>query len=100
MNEGIVVRYRYDGDDAAWRGVVTTFVDAIGADDVVRGRFRYTVTTARDGVTRMHIGRWDSDEALKTVQSRDYFRAFSEAIQHFAGDTLESARIDVAAATD
>ncbi|MCP4384234.1 MAG: hypothetical protein GY798_22965 [Hyphomicrobiales bacterium] len=98
--EGIIVRYRYDGDDAPWRSTINRFIDAINADEAVKGRFRYSVTIAKDGVGRTHIGRWDSDETLKTVQSRDYFKQFSEAVQEFAGDTLEPGRMEVVASTD
>ena len=98
--QGIVVRYDYSGDEAAWRAVVDEFVSAILADPDVRGRFRYTVTVAADDRSRTHVGRWDSDETLKTVQSRDYFKTFSEAIQRFGGDSLASTKMRVAASTD
>ena len=98
--QGIIVRYRYDGDESAWQSVVDQFVSAIANDQAVKGRFHYTVTAAADGITRTHMGRWDSDETLKTVQSRDYFKAFTDATQGLAGDSLVSARMRVAASTD
>jgi quinol monooxygenase YgiN len=98
--QGIIVRYRYDGDDAAWQSVVDTFISAVAADDAARGRFQYMVTVANDPASRTHIGRWDSDDTLKTVQSRVYFKAFSEAIQAFAGDSLQSTRLRVIVSTD
>ena len=97
--DGIVIRYSYDGDEAAWQRAVDAFLAAIAADPQVQGRFRYVVTIATDGATdgvsRTHIGRWDSDEILKTLQARDYFAAFSETIRGFAGDTLEATRMRV-----
>ncbi len=98
--QGIIVRYDYSGDEARWRAVVGDFISAISDDPEARGRFRYTVTVAGDNRTRTHIGRWDSEETLKTVQSRDYFKTFSAAVQSFAGDTLQSARVQVAVSTD
>ena len=97
---GIIVRYRYSGDEAAWQAVMDNFTSAVRADDAVRGRFRYVVTVAADGVARTHVGRWDSEEILKAVQSRDYFRQFTLAVQGFAGGQLESSRMTVAAAAD
>jgi len=97
---GIIVRYSYSGDEAAWRAVVDDFVAAIADDPAARGRFRYAVTVASDNRTRTHVGRWDSEETLKAVQSRPYFNTFSEAIQGFAGGTLQSTRMLVAASTD
>lgn len=98
--QGIIVRYRYEGDEAAWQAVVDDFIAAIAEDTAARGRFHYTVTVANDNTTRTHMGQWDSDETLKTVQSRKYFKSFSAAIQTFAGDTLQSARMHVARSTD
>ncbi len=93
--DGIVIRYAYDGDEATWRRTVDAFLAAIAADPEVQGRFRYVVTIASDGVSRTHIGRWDSEETLKTLQGRDYFSTFSEAIKGFAGDTLQATRMRV-----
>lgn len=98
--QGIVIRYRYSGDESAWQAAVDDFVNAVSNDTEVRGRFRYTVTVAGDDDTRTHLGRWDSNETLKTVQSRPYFKTFSEAVQRFAGDTLQSTRMRIAASTD
>ena len=93
--DGIVVRYVYDGDEDAWQRVIDTFLAAIASDPEVQGRFHYVVTVATDGVTRTHIGRWDSAETLETLHARDYFATFSEAIQGFAGDTLQATRMRV-----
>ncbi len=93
--DGIVIRYAYDGDEAAWQRVIDGFLAAIAADPQVQGRFRYVVTVGTDGVARTHIGRWDSEETLQTLQGRDYFATFSAAVQGFAGDTLEATRMHV-----
>ncbi len=93
--DGIVIRYVYDGDEDAWQRAVDGFLTAIATDPEVQGRFRYVVTIASDGVSRTHIGRWDSEETLKTLQARDYFATFSQAIKGFAGDTLDATRCHV-----
>ena len=86
--DGILIRYAYDGDEDAWQR-------AVDADPEVHGRFRYVVTIASDGVSRTHIGRWDSEKTLKTLHGRDYFGTFSQAIQGFAGDTMQTSRMRV-----
>ena len=97
---GIVIRYRYSGDEAAWQTAMNNFINAINSDAAVVGRFRYTATVSADGIGRTHVGRWDTEETLKEVQSREYFKRFSEAVQDFAGTSLESSRMTVAATTD
>ena len=95
LMNGIVVRYVYDGDEAEWKRVIDAFLVAIATDPEIQGHFRYVVTIATDGVTRTHIGRWDSAKTLETLQARDYFKAFAGAIKGFAGDTLEATRMRV-----
>jgi len=93
--DGIVVRYSYDGDEDAWQRVIDAFLAAVASDPQVQGRFRYVVTVGNDGVSRTHIGRWDSEETLKTLQASDYFATFSQSLRGFAGDTLEATRMRV-----
>lgn len=98
--EGIVVRYAYSGDEAAWRSVIDAFLDALAADDAVRGRFHYAVTIGKDETSRVHVGRWDSEETLATVQSRDYFKTFADAVQKLGGESLAPMRMSVYRSTD
>ena len=91
--DGISIRYTYSGDEAAWRSAVDAFVEAVDADPDIGGKFSYAVSIAGDGVTRAHIGRWDSESTLKTLQSRDYFKSFSKAVQDFAGGSLDAKQV-------
>ncbi len=91
--DGISIRYSYGGDETVWRAAVDAFMEAVDADAEVRGKFSYAVSVAGDGVTRSHTGRWDSDATLKILQSRDYFKNFSKAIQGFADGTLDAKQI-------
>ncbi len=81
----ITINYRYDGPEDEWRRAIDDFIAALDGDAEVAGRFNYQVATADDGVSRVHWGRWDSAETLKTMQSREYFRVFSERVRDFAG---------------
>ncbi len=89
---GILIRYTYNGDEAPWRDAVGTFISAIDADAELGGRFSYSVNVAGDGESRIHVGRWDSDETLALVQSRDYFKTFAGKVQEFGGDSLTPMR--------
>ncbi len=97
--EGILIRYEFDGDEAAWRSAVDSFMTNIGADPEVSGGFSYSVNVAADGKRRVHIGRWRDQATLETLQGRDYFKTFAAAVKGFAGDTLEAVRITQVNAT-
>lgn len=90
--DGVSIRYSYDGDETVWRAAVDAFIEAVNADADIRGKFSYAVSVAGDG-TRSHVGRWDSDSTLKALQSRDYFKTFSQAIQGFADGTLDAKQV-------
>ncbi len=96
---GIVIRYQFSGDESAWREAVDAFVSAIDNDPRAAGNFHYTVTSVGDGATRIHIGRWDSEETLKHVQSQEYFSEFAAAVKAFAGDSLDAQRVSIVSET-
>lgn len=90
MDHGICVTYNYDGDEAAWRSIITGFVSSVKADADLAGKFTYHVHTAKDGHARIHIGRWDKAETVELLQSRPYFTAFARSLKELAGDSLKA----------
>ncbi len=96
---GIVIEYDYTGDEAAWQEAVDAFIGAVNDDSELGGDFSYMVTRVGDGPTRIHVGRWGAEETVKTLQSRDYFKTFAQAIQGFAGGAPKARRIDIVSAT-
>jgi quinol monooxygenase YgiN len=100
MNHGILITYRYSGDEAFWAKVTSTFTRAVAADPDLAGRFTYHVQKAADGVTRIHIGRWSDEEAVRRMQSRAYFIAFATALKELAGDSMTSLRFEVASSSE
>lgn len=98
--EGIVIRYSYDGDEAKWQGAIDAFLDGIKSDGEVAGKFHYAVTVGKDGVSRVHVGHWDSEETLNAVQSRDYFKTFAQAVQQMGGDSLVPMRMSIYRTTE
>lgn len=92
---GITITYKYSGPEDAWREAMETFIAAINADRDVAGKFTYQVAVADDGETRIHWGRWDSQETLKTLQSRDYFGTFAGKVREFAGGQPTNTGADI-----
>jgi hypothetical protein len=99
MQHGILITYRYTGDEALWSEVTGAFTAATGADQALTGKFSYHVQKAADGAARIHIGRWDRDETVRLMQSRPYFATFSAALREMAGDTMTSQRFTVTSAS-
>lgn len=85
---GITIFYEFSGDEAQWRRTVGEFIDAVNADEEIRGKFHYRVHSAKEGGRKVHWGWWDKPETVQKMQSRDYFRTFSTALKQLAGDGL------------
>lgn len=45
------------------------------------------------------MGRWDSDDTLSHLQAQPFFKTFAEAVQSFAGDSMNAARFECASET-
>lgn len=96
---GITIIYEFDGDEKAWEQAVAEFIAAVDADREVAGKFGYRVSKARQGGQRIHWGWWDEPATVETLQSRDYFRTFSQRVKRFAGDSLQTLPMTGHAAT-
>ena len=96
---GITITYEYDGPEEEWRAAMDAFIAAIDGDPDVAGKFTYQVAVADDGKTRFHWGRWDTQETLKTMQSRDYFAEFAGKVREFSGGGPTNTAHDVVTKT-
>lgn len=85
---GITIIYDFDGDEQAWEAAIGEFIASIDADRDVAGKFQYRVSKAKEGNRRIHWGWWNDPATVQTLQSRDYFRVFSQQVKTFAGDSL------------
>jgi len=92
--QGVSIRYQYSGDEGDWESKVDAFISAVNSDPDLAGKFHYEVNKAVDGNMRVHHGRWDSDETLATLQSRDYFKLFAGQIKEMGGESLSAFRIE------
>ncbi|MBT7664936.1 MAG: hypothetical protein HN608_08420, partial [Rhodospirillaceae bacterium] len=96
---GILIQYDYDGDEGPWLAAAEEFVAAIDADPALHGKFSYRVNVAPDGVGRVHVGEWDSEETLSHLQSQDFFKTFAAKIGEFSGSGPNATRLSLAAET-
>jgi quinol monooxygenase YgiN len=88
--KNVMVEYTYTGDEQAWQQLIADFLNAVEADDRLKRRFHYQVFSMPEG-RKVHIGRWDSEETLKALQSQPFFKTFAQGVQGLAGDDFKSA---------
>jgi len=80
-----MIKYRFaNGTTADWHGEIARFIAAIDGDPELKGRITYRCMKNRDDASYFHLAAAADDAAVKTLQSRDFFKAYSEATRKVA----------------
>lgn len=96
-----LIKYRFkDGSPEAWREQIERFIAAIEADGALNGRIAYRSMKADNGSGEYyHLAAAADDEAAKALQSRDFFKAYSEETKRVSGGTVEVLPLAIIAET-
>jgi hypothetical protein len=86
-----LIKYRFkDGSPEAWRDEIERFIAAVEADPSLNGRIAYRCMKADNGSGEYyHLAATADDEAANALQSRDFFKRYSENMKRASGGTLE-----------
>lgn len=96
-----MIKYRFTtGTREDWHGEIKRFIAALNADPALAGKITYRCMRRRDGDDYYHIAGTADDQATKTLQSRSFFPAYTEATKHAAGGEVEVLPLDIIAETD
>jgi hypothetical protein len=72
-----MIKYEFaDGAAEDWHREVTRFIAALDADPELKGRISYRIMKNRDDAGYFHLASVADDAAVKTLQSRDFFKAY------------------------
>jgi hypothetical protein len=93
-----LIKYRFqDGSPEAWRDQI---IAAVEADGTLNGRISYRCMKADNGSNEYyHLAASSDDEASKALQSRDFFRAYTEETKRVSGGTVEVLPLAIIAET-
>src|ERR1700691_3135558 len=96
-----LIKYRFkDGSEAAWREQIGRFIAAVEADATLNGRISYRCMKADNGSGEYyHLAATADDEAGKALQSRDFFKAYTEETKRVSGGTVEVLPLAIVAET-
>jgi hypothetical protein len=96
-----LIKYRFqDGSPEAWRDEITRFIAAVEADGTLNGRIAYRCMKADNGSNEYyHLAASSDDEASKALQSRDFFKAYTEETKRVSGGTVEVLPLAIIAET-
>ncbi len=96
-----LIKYRFqNGSPEAWREHVKRFIAAVEADGALNGRIAYRCMKADNGSGEYyHLAAAADDEASKALQSRDFFKAYTEETKRVSGGTVEVLPLAIIAET-
>ena len=82
-----MIRYQFaNGTTEAWHRDVARFIAALDGDPELKGRISYRVMKNRDDSSYFHLAGAADDAAVKTLQSRDFFKAYQARTREVAAN--------------
>jgi hypothetical protein len=95
-----LIRYRLtNGTPDSWHRDVTKFIAALDGDPDLKGRISYRVMKTKDGSDYYHIASPADDDAVKTLQQREFFKAYTEKTRAVAGGDVTVSPLEIIAET-
>lgn len=95
-----MIRYEFkNGTKDAWHAEIARFIKAIDDDPELKGRISYRCLKNRDDGHYFHLAGVTDDAAQKTLQSRDFFKHYTEMTRKVAGGEVTVTPIEMIDAT-
>ena len=95
-----LIKYRFtSGSEEQWHRDIAAFIAALDGDPDLRGRITYRCMRAREGSDYYHLATAADDDAVKTLQSRDFFSRYTDKTELAAGGEVEVVPLEVIAET-
>lgn len=82
-----MIRYQLaNGTIADWHREILRFIAAIDGDSELKGRISYRCMKTRDDANYVHLAGAADDAAVKALQSRAFFKAYTEKTREVAAE--------------
>jgi hypothetical protein len=95
-----MIKYQFaSGTTEDWHREIGRFISAIDNDPELKGRIIYRCMKNRDDSSYFHLASAADDVAVKTLQSRDFFRHYTEKTKQVAGGEVTVTPIELIAET-
>ena len=95
-----LIRYRLtNATPEAWHQDVAKFIAALDDDADLKGRISYRVMKTKEGSDYYHIASPADDDAVKTLQQRDFFKSYTEKTRAVAGGDVTVLPLEIIAET-
>jgi hypothetical protein len=95
-----LIRYQFkNGTSEAWRQHIAEFIANLDGDPVLCGKISYRVMKEKNGAGYYHLAAAKDDEAIKALQSREFFKLYTDETRSVAGGEVEVVPLEMIAGT-
>ena len=95
-----MIKYQFaNGTTEDWHREIGNFIAALNNDPELKGRISYRVMKNRDDSGYFHLAAAADEQAVKTLQARDFFKHYTETTRQVAGGEVTVTPIEVIAET-
>ena len=95
-----LIKYRFtDGTKEQWHRDIGEFIAALESDSDLRGRIAYRCMKGREGPDYYHLASAVDDQAIKSLQEREFFKRYTAKTKSVAGGTVEVVPLEMIAET-
>lgn len=95
-----LIKYRFkDGSEDAWHQDIARFISAVDNDPALRGKITYRCMKHRGGADYYHLATAADDDAIKALQSQEFFKRYTEQTKFAAGGEVEVLPLEIIAQT-
>jgi hypothetical protein len=95
-----MIKYQFaNGTMEEWHREIARFISALDNDPELRGKISYRVMKNRDDAGYTHLAAPADEAAVKTLQSRDFFKHYTEKTRQVAGGEVVVTPMELIAET-
>jgi hypothetical protein len=81
-----MIKYQFaNGTPEQWHREIKEFISALDHDPDLKGKISYRSMKNRDDSSYYHLAAAADEQAIKTLQQRDFFKHYTEKTRQVAG---------------
>jgi hypothetical protein len=95
-----LIKYSFKhGSPETWHQDIARFIAALDGDQDLRTRISYRCMKAKSDSDYYHLAAAADEEAIKALQSREFFTRYTEQTKQVAGGLVEVLPLEIVAET-
>ena len=95
-----MIKYQFaNGAPEEWHAEIISFIAALDNDPELKRKISYRVMKNRDDSGYCHLAAAADEQAIKTLQARDFFKHYTEKTRQVAGGEVVVTPIELIAET-